>query len=193
MDVGIFGGSFNPPHLAHLIVAEAVCEQFHLGTVLWIPAFRPPHKASDTLASYEHRLCMTRLATADNPRFEVSDLERSLGGVSYTIDTVTALQAAAADRVYHLILGEDSYNQFSSWRRPQELLERVRLIVYRRFGDAPSLEPIADPTRVSFARAPRIELAAADIRARRRRGESIRYLVSEPVRRYIREHNLYAS
>src|SRR5690606_21131049 len=104
MKVGLFGGSFNPPHLAHLIVAELVREQFGLDQVLWIPALIPPHKRESRLASAEHRLEMTRLAVASNPAFAVSDLELRRSGVSYTVDTVRTLQTANPSVSYFLII-----------------------------------------------------------------------------------------
>jgi len=191
MKVGLFGGSFNPPHLAHLIVAELVREQFGLDQVLWIPALIPPHKRESRLASAEHRLEMTRLAVASNPAFAVSDLELRRSGVSYTVDTVRTLQTANPSVSYFLIIGGDSFRGFSSWYRPQEILERVPLIVYERGGRARAEMDTSLKGRVCFADAPRIDISSTAIRERCAQGRSIRYLVPEPVREYIIMRGLY--
>ncbi len=191
MNIGLFGGSFNPPHLAHLIVAESVREQFRLDQVWWIPARRPPHKAEQTLVSSQHRLEMTRRATQDHPAFAVSDIEVRRTGASYTVVTVRALQEAHPEYAFSLLLGGDSLRDFGKWRQPEEIVARVPLIVYRR-PDAAEIE--VEPYlagRVRFAEAPLLEISGTEIRARLREGRSIRYLVPEAVRAYIEEHGLY--
>ncbi len=191
MNIGLFGGSFNPPHLAHLIVAETVREQFRLDQVWWIPARRPPHKAEETLVSSQHRLEMTRRATQDHPAFAVSDVEVRRADASYTVETVRALQAAHPDYVFSLLLGGDSLRDFGTWRQPGEIVARVPLIVYRRPGAADiEVEPYL-AGRVRFAEAPLLEISGTEIRARLREGRSIRYLVPDAVRAYIEEHGLY--
>ncbi len=191
MNVGLFGGSFNPPHLAHLIVAETVREQFWLDQVWWIPARRPPHKAEEALVSSQHRLEMTRRATQDHPAFAVSDVEVRRADASYTVETVRALQAAHPDYVFSLLLGGDSLRDFGTWRQPGEIVARVPLIVYRRPGAADiEVEPYL-AGRVRFAEAPLLEISGTEIRARLREGRSIRYLVPDAVRAYIEEHGLY--
>jgi len=191
MKAGLFGGSFNPPHVAHLIVAETVRDQFGLDRVLWIPAFIPPHKQEDQLVAPEHRLEMTRLATQGNPAFSVLDLEINREGVSYTVDTIRTLQEGDPGIDYTLILGGDSLRGFPSWHRPEEILSRVRLIVYDRGGEEPLALPYTG--QVEVARAPLLDISSTDIRARRSRGQSIRYLVPDPVLAYIEAHNLYCS
>lgn len=191
MKVGIFGGSFNPPHLAHLIVAERVREQFGLDQVLWIPNRIPPHKPEAGLVAPAHRLAMTRLAVEGNPAFTVSDVELRRDGVSYTLDTVRSLQEAMPENEYHLIIGEDSLRDFPTWHRPEEIVRRVPLIVYRRPGVVIDSLPDYISARVRFAEAPLIEISGTDIRARLRAGRSIRYLVTEPTRTYIEKHGLY--
>ncbi|MDX1547318.1 MAG: nicotinate-nucleotide adenylyltransferase [Rhodothermales bacterium] len=192
MIVGLFGGSFNPPHLGHLLVAETVRDQFALDAVWWIPARVPPHKVGEgeDLAAPAHRLAMTRLAVADHDAFAVSDVEVRREGPSYTVETVRALQAAHPEHTFHLILGGDSLRGFASWRRPEEIAERVPLLVYRRPGAAPAV-PEELEGRVRFAEAPLLAISSTDLRARCRAGRSLRYLVPEPVRAYIEEHRLY--
>ncbi len=192
MQVGIFGGSFNPPHVAHLIVAETLREAFELDRVLWIPSRRPPHKPEDSLVIPKHRLNMTRLATEGNPFFEVSEIELRRDGVSYTVDTVTALQEARPADTFHLLIGGDSLRDFGAWRHPEEIVRRVPLIVYRRPGAGPGSVPSFAADRTRFAEAPLLEVSGTQIRARCRAGRSIRYLVPEPVRAYIEANRLYA-
>lgn len=191
MDLGIYGGTFNPPHLAHLIIAETVRDQFGLDRVLWVPAGRPPHKDVRGLASARDRLAMTKLAVEGNASFSVSEIEMGRDGASYTVDTLGALQQAYPDARLHLLLGGDSLAQFASWRQPDVILERARLIVYDRPGaDAPDVSGrVAEQAR--FAEAPLLMISGTEVRARCERGASIRYLVPEPVRAYIREHGLY--
>ncbi len=190
--VGLFGGSFNPPHLAHLIVAEQVREQARLDRVLWVPCHTPPHKDEHELAAPHHRLAMVRLAVEGNPFFEVSDVEIRRGGRSYTIDTIQTLQTQHPDWELILILGEDSLRTFHTWRAPEEIVARVPLVVYRR-PDA-SDHPV-DPrflARTTFVEAPLLEISASEIRRRCHLGHSIRYLVPEPVRQYIIKNHLYS-
>lgn len=191
MHVGIFGGSFNPPHLAHLIVAETMREHFQLDRVLWIPSRRPPHKPDDGLAAPEDRLAMTRLATADHPSFAVSEIELQREGVSYTVETVRTLQEDYPGDTFYLLVGGDSLRDFASWYRSDEILRRVPLLVYRRPGAAlPAIPPEQAP-RIHVADAPLLDVSSTAIRARCREGRSIRYLVPDPVRAYIETHGLY--
>ena len=198
VDVGLFGGTFDPPHVAHQIVAEAVREQFALEQVWWTPAHTAPHKADAATAgasSPQHRLAMTRRATASHPAFAVRREELRRGGTSYTVETLRRLTERHPDTRFSLILGGDSLAGFSSWRRPEEIVRRTaQLLVYRRPGadaDTDALPPaLAEPVR--FADAPLLDVSSTALRARRRRGRSLRYLVPAPVRAYIEEHNLYA-
>ncbi len=192
MNIGLFGGSFDPPHLAHLIVAETVREQFRLDQIWWIPAFEPPHKVEEALAASHHRLAMTRRATQGNPGFATSEVEVRRAGISYTVETVRALQETHPDYAFSLLLGGDSLHDFGSWYQPEEILARVPLIVYQRPGAAGEA-PVASflEGRVRFASAPLIDLSATEIRARVRAGRSIRYLVPDAVRAYIEEQGLY--
>ncbi len=191
MDIGLFGGSFNPPHIAHCIVAETVRDQFGFEEIWWVPSHHPPHKTDEELASAEHRLAMTQRAVADHPAFRVCDIEIRREGVSYTVDTLRTLQDEYPDVSFWLIIGSDSLRSFGSWHRPDEIIERVPIVVYKRPG---AISSVVDPrfaNRVHFADAPLLEVAGTEIRARQRSGRSIRYLVPESVRAYIEEHGLY--
>lgn len=189
--VGIFGGSFNPPHTAHLIVAEIIREQFELDRILWIPNRRSPFKNESELADAEHRLAMTRAATEENEAFRVSEIEIRRTGVSYTVDTVRTLQEQRPGTTYYLIIGSDSLAGFDGWREPDELLERVPLVVFPRSGFLDAAAPRGREDRVTFADAPLIEISGTELRRRVREGLSIRYMVPEEVRRYIDRHGLY--
>ncbi|PSR00496.1 MAG: nicotinic acid mononucleotide adenylyltransferase [Bacteroidetes bacterium SW_7_64_58] len=171
MDIGLFGGSFNPPHVAHRIVAEVVRDQFDLSEVWWIPNATPPHKPDDELVAVEHRLAMTRRVVESNPHFRICDLEVQRDGVSYTVETLRVLQDQHPDTDF--------------------ALERVPLIVYKRPG---GIESVAEPrfaNRVRYVAAPVMEVSGTEVRARRRAGRSIRYLVPDAVRTYIDAHDLY--
>lgn len=191
MDIGLFGGSFNPPHIAHLIVADVVRDQFGLDEVWWIPNATPPHKEDDALAGVEHRLAMTRRAVDDHPSFRVCDIEVQRAGVSYTVETIRALQEQHPETDFGLIIGSDSLDHFGNWHRPDEIADRVPIIVYKRPG---VIEEVAEPrfaNRVHFVSAPVMEVSGTEIRARCRANRSIRYLVPTPVRDYIQVHGLY--
>jgi len=193
MTVGLFGGSFNPPHLAHLIVAETMREQFLLDQIWWIPASTPPHKTEAALAEPVHRFAMTRRATQDHPAFAVSDVEVQRAGTSYTVDTVRMLQATYPDHTFSLLLGGDAVRGFGAWRQPEEIAARVPLLVYHRPGIALLDVPAFLEGRVRVAEAPLLSISGTDIRARVRAGRSIRYLVPDAVRTYIEAHGLYRS
>ncbi len=193
MTIGLFGGSFNPPHLAHLVVAETVRDQFALDRVLWMPAYLPPHKEAATLVAAEHRLAMTRLATEGNPAFEVSDLEIRRRGASYTVETLRTLNEAYPEAAFSLILGSDSLRDLGTWRAPEEIVERADLIAYERPG---AVAPLVEPRfagHVRFARAPLLQISGTEIRARCRADRSIRYLLPEAVRAYIYAQHLYGA
>lgn len=191
MDIGLFGGSFNPPHVAHLIVAEIARDQFDFEEVWWIPNATPPHKKRGELAAVEHRLAMTRRVVAERSSFRLCDIEVKRSGVSYTVDTVRALQEDYPDMDFGLLLGSDSLDHFASWHEPDEIAARVPLVVYKRPG---VIEEVAEPrfaNHVHFVSAPVMEVSGTEIRSRCRAERSIRYLVPDSVRTYIEEHGLY--
>ena len=194
---GVFGGTFDPIHLAHLAVAEAARDTFGLRRVLFIPAAQPPHKPGRDISPVEHRLAMVELAVEDNPAFEVSRLEVERSGPSYTLDTLEALCDAAPGDHLALILSAESYSEFATWHEPGRILDLADLIVAPRVGYAdadPDLIrrqfPDAHAT-VAFMDGPRIRLSASEIRQRAAEGRSVRYLVPDAVAAYIGDHGLY--
>ena len=190
--LAVFGGSFNPPHVGHLAVAEAAAEAAGIGRVLWMPAAASPFKQGDpAVVAAEHRLAMTRLAVAGNARFAVDDAEVRRGGVSYTVDTLRALRAAHPEADLALLLGGDSLADFSQWREPEAILALARLIVYRRPGFTEAGVPPEVLARVTFVDAPLIELSGTALRARLAAGRTVRYLVPDAVVAYVEAHGLY--
>lgn len=189
--VGLFGGSFNPPHLAHLALAEAARDQVELDRVVWMPAAVPPHKQHRHLPAAAHRLAMTRLAVEDNRAFVVSDLEAAREGVSYTIDTVRALQERYPETDFRLLLGGDSLAQFASWAQPEEIVRRVPLIVYPRPGADFAAVPAFVMARTTVLDRPLLDPSSTAIRRLLRAGRSVRYLVPDAVLAYAAEHGLY--
>ena len=194
---GVFGGTFDPIHLAHLAVAEAARDAFGLRRVLFIPAAQPPHKPGRDISPVEDRLAMVEAAVEGNPAFEISRLEIERSGPSYTVDTLTALcEAAPGDRLA-LILSAESYSEFGSWHEPRRILDLAALVVAPRVGYAdadPDLIARQFPearVTVAFMDGPRIRLSASEIRQRAADGRSVRYLVPDAVAAYISDHGLY--
>lgn len=198
---GIFGGSFNPVHIAHLILAERAAEAAGLDRVLFVPAGIAPHKPGNALAHTHHRLEMLRLATGDNPLFHVSDIEIKRKGTSFTLSTVIELEKdPGCGPEPTLILGADSVRDIHKWHRAGELLDRVRITGLKRPGvdtdDFSGNEKTFGPARAEMLRrcfitAPELGISASGIRRRAREGRSIRYLVPERVRKYILENGLF--
>ncbi|WP_022835933.1 nicotinate-nucleotide adenylyltransferase [Salisaeta longa] len=192
MTIGLFGGSFNPPHVAHCIIAEVVRDQFELDEIWWIPNGTPPHKTDRTLASAAHRKAMVQRVTDAHAPFRLCTVEMERDGPSYTVDTLRRLQARHPQHDFHLIIGSDSLDTFASWRAPDEIVERVPLIVYKRPGGLNAVAERRFANRVRYAAAPVLELSSTEVRARRRAGRSIRFLVPDAVQQYITSHDLYA-
>ena len=192
--LALFGGSFNPPHVGHLAVAEACAEGAALDRVLWTPAATPPHKQRHpALASAADRLALVQAAVAGNGRFEASDVEVERGGTSYTVDTLRALAERHPGADLALILGADSLAGFASWREPRAILALARLVVYGRPGADPGDVPGWVTDRVTRVEGPLIDLSSTEIRARIRAGRTVRYLVPDAVRAEIAARGLYGA
>lgn len=197
--IGLLGGTFNPPHLGHLIMAQDALEHFGLEQVRFIPAYRPPHKDGQPVVSGAHRLAMLQLALAGEPRFTTSAIELDRGGISYTIDTLQAFRQQQPDVDWYFIIGGDSLLELHTWRHIGQLLELCRFVTLVRPGFEAALReadlhlPAPWPARLraDMLRGHAVEIASRDIRARKAGGKSIRYLVPEAVARYIQEQRLY--
>lgn len=191
--IGVLGGSFDPPHLGHLALAEWARVQLGLEKVLFVPAGDPPHKSRASLTPARHRLAMTRLAVRGNEAFEVRNLEVRRKGVSYTVDTVRALAAEAGRARLVLLMGADMFATFGTWRDPEGILEHARLAVALRPGaQRPRRGRFEHTGRgVSFLDNPGLEVSSTALRDRARAGLSLRYLVPDAVARYLEKHALY--
>lgn len=184
--IGLFGGSFDPPHFGHLIAAQAAAEQLELDRVLWIPTGDSYHKAPSTPPG--HRTAMCELAIAGNDRFELSLVDVDRPGATYSIDTVAAVRAQRVADELVFILGEDAYRSVDSWHRADELRTQVSFAVVHRSGFDGDTQPASLP----LVTIPSIGISSSACRERVRAGRSVRYWVPEPVREYIAEHRLYS-
>ncbi|HMP01614.1 MAG TPA: nicotinate-nucleotide adenylyltransferase [Gemmatales bacterium] len=191
MRIGILGGSFDPVHLGHLILAEQCREQAQLERVIFMLAPRPPHKLEQEQTSFHHRQEMLELALAGETSFEVGLHERDRPGPSYTVDTLTQLQRDHQEDELHLIVGGDTLADLNNWRDPAGIAERASLVVAGRPG-APT-SAIAPPFRGQWVTMPLVEISSRDLRVRASEGRSIRYLVPRAVECYIQQHGLYGS
>ena len=200
MNVGILGGTFDPVHSGHLILAEVAREQLNLNEVLFIPAGQPWLKVERAITPAEHRLQMLRLALDDTPYFRTSEMEIKRSGPTYTIDTINALKKrlSAEDELF-FILGQDNLMQLPQWHDAPELIQLCYLVAAPRPGvKKPDLKALEAEIpgirqRVMLMKKPLVDISATDIRERVARGLSVRHLVPEPVNRYIKEHWLYVA
>lgn len=183
MKTALYGGTFDPIHHGHLILARQAIEQLGLDRVIFIPAAISPFKLEAQPASPDIRLAMVRAAIAGEPQFECDDTEAHRPGPSFTIDTVEAWQKRAPDDQLYYLIGQDNVHDLPKWRRWTELQQLAQFIVFERNADAP---PHDFPRIIR-----RIDISATEIRKRTADHRSIRYLVPEPVRGLIETHGLY--
>lgn len=189
--LGMFGGTFNPPHVAHLIGAQFAVEQLALDRLLFIPANIPPHKEDHEIVEPEHRLAMTRLAIAGNPAFELSDVEIARDGKSYTIDTIRALLNSHNPSELFLLIGLDMLAIFDTWKDSEAILEEATVAVMLRPGNTIDEIPAELRNRVQIVRMPQMDISSTMIRERANKRLPLRYFVPEAVGAYIEEHRLY--
>jgi nicotinate-nucleotide adenylyltransferase len=200
MRIGVFGGTFDPVHLGHLIVAEQCREQARLDQVLFIPAARPPHKQERELTPFAQRVEMLSLAIAGQAAFGIDELEKDRPGPSYTVDTLQQIKARHADADLCLLLGADTLHDLPHWYQPARVAEFVELLVVPR-SDWVVLSPedlrkslrlAADvPLRMQMIHLPTIGIASRDLRRRAAEGRSLRYFVPRAVEAYIQDKRLY--
>lgn len=188
--IGLFGGTFDPPHLAHLALARSALEALALDELRWIPAGDPWQKTR-RITPAAHRAAMVALAIAGEPRFVLERCEIERSGPSFTIDTVRALQAAQPGCEWVLLIGQDQYLGLPSWREWQDLLGRVTLAVAGRPGAAAAPDPALQRWPHCTVPLPPMDISATAIRARLARGEPVTDLVPPAVARYIDQHRLY--
>ena len=200
MNIGVLGGTFDPIHMGHLIIAEEIRGHLDLTEVLFVPAGEPWLKTNNSISPAEHRVQMVRLAIADESSFKLSTIEIERTGPSYTIDTIAQFksQIGAGDKLF-FILGWDNLMQLPQWREPSRLVQMCNLVAVPRVGYSPpdlnTLEVAVSglSRNVIMLNTPQIEISSSEIRNRVARGLSIHHLVPEPVERYIKQHRLYTA
>jgi nicotinate-nucleotide adenylyltransferase len=198
MRLGLFGGTFDPVHVGHLLLAEQCREQCQLDEVWFVPAGSPPHKQNETVSAGHHRAQMLEFAVAGHAAFSVSRMELARSGRTFTVDTLREVHAADPSRELFFLIGADSLFDLPTWRQPEEIASLATIVAVNR-GD----RPLPDLSRLGEALGPRvveriwivsmpgIDLSATDLRRRVREGRSIRYMTPRPVEIYIEQHGLY--
>ncbi|HWQ80926.1 MAG TPA: nicotinate-nucleotide adenylyltransferase [Ignavibacteria bacterium] len=193
---GILGGSFNPPHIGHSILAENVREQLYLDRVVFVPSGRHALKDGDTLIPAEHRLNMANIAFGCNENFEVSDIEieKSKTGVTnYTVDTLMSLYDRYKNDFIklYLIIGIDNLIEFPKWKNPDKLFALSEVIVMNRPGFLVQDVDVEYSRKARYLSVPMLDISSTDIRNRIKSGKSVKYLIDEKVEKYILENGLY--
>lgn len=196
MRIGVFGGTFDPPHHGHLVLAEQCREQCKLDEVWFVPAAIPPHKQDLTISPAKARCDMIEFAIAGNPQFKMNRVEIDRPGPSYTVTTLEQIRDEGPSRELFLLVGADSIRDLPTWRQPDRIQDLATIVAVNRGRTTPTeaqrqaLHPtVAD--RIRFVGMPGIEISATDIRQRVADGRSIRYLVPRAVESYIQHHRLY--
>lgn len=191
MKLGVFGGTFNPPHCGHLIIAEHVRESLALDKVLFVPCAIPPHKQDLDIVEAHYRIEMLEYAVQGNRYFSVSDLEIERGGVSYSVETLTEIRRAHPHDELFLLIGMDNMPEFHTWKEPEKILDLARVVVMTRPGVRVSPEQMKVVESATLCEVPEIGISSREIRRRVHEGKSIRYLVTAAVEMYIYQHQLY--
>lgn len=188
MKLGIFGGTFDPPHVGHLIVAQDALLRLELERVLFVPAATPPHKMQRAVSPAEVRLALLERAIGDDARFEIADLELRRAGPSYTVDTLRELRKSRPAAELYFLVGVDQFRELSTWRAPEEVARLARLVVLSR-GES-DIAGLAGPPHLPLT-VSRVDVSSTEIRRRVAAGEPIRYLVPPGVEEMIRARGLY--
>lgn len=195
--IGLFGGTFDPPHLGHLILASEAYSQLELDRLLWILTPEPPHKQEQFITSIEHRLAMVQLAIQNNPIFELSRVELDRPGPHYTLETVEMVAEQFPNADITPIIGGDSLRDLPKWHQPKELVQACHWVgVMRRPGEQEDLSALEQQvpgisSKVHYVDAPLLEIASREIRIRIADGRPFRYYLHPAVYEYIIEHHLY--
>lgn len=191
--LGLFGGTFDPPHNGHVAVAKDVADALHLNRLLWIPAREPPHKAQQDVTPAPLRLEMVLAATAEDARFEVSDVETAREGPSYTVDTLGEVRRRFPHATLYFIVGADEYDALATWRAPEQILELARLAVMDRGGAraADNVPDVAGADAAEFVSVERIDISSTRVRAHIAAGLDAADLVPHGVAAIIERAGLY--
>lgn len=192
MRICLVGGTFDPPHWGHLLLAESVRDLFSIEKIVFIPAFIPPHKQDEKLSDHEHRVNMLRLLVDENPGFALDTREIDRQGISYSIDTVRKIKAEKelTSEDIGFLMGADNFVDLDSWKESDALVAECQILVAAR-PDVPMGEATQYTDLVTFVDLPKIEISSTMIRNRVRNGKSIRYYVLPSVADYIHKHKLY--
>ncbi len=196
MRLGIFGGTFNPPHIGHLILADTAADTLGLDRVYFTPAADPPHKVGMPRASVEHRVKMVELAIEGNPNLELSRIDVDRPGPHYTTDMVNIFRRQYPQAQFYFLMGSDSLRDLLTWDRHKELVDLCYIVVMSRPVLPPDMAtlyaeiPALRDKLISIS-SPEIELASTHIVARIKNGQSVRYRIQDQIRDYILEHGLY--
>lgn len=196
--IGIMGGTFNPIHYGHLLLAESAYEQFSLDTVLIMPNKYPQYRMISSEISEAHRTAMIELAIASNPHFKLSYEELNRDGATYTVDTLKALTTRHPDNCYYFIMGADSLFHFESWRDTKAICRLCEIVAAPRVGQVSAdLESQIDylcakfDAHIHLLNSPNLDISSHGIRKKIRNHQTFKYLLPEPVEEYIKEHRLY--
>jgi nicotinate-nucleotide adenylyltransferase len=192
MRLGVYGGSFDPVHLGHLILAEQCREAARLDEVLFIPAPRPPHKLARELTPFSRRVEMLELAISGHPVFQVSQMEKDRPGPSFTVDTLRQLQQERPEAELHLLVGSDVIPDLPSWHEPAQIAKLATLVVATR-PSWPLPAELPKDFRFIIVEMPQVDISSTDLRNRLASGRSVRYFVPRAVECYIQTHHLYQS
>ena len=200
MQIGLFGGTFDPIHHGHLLLAERCRGDAGLDEVWFLPSYQPPHKHGPSITRFEHRCEMVTLATTGQPAFRVEAIEKELPPPSYTANTIAELRLRHPEHEFSLIVGADCLPDIPKWHDPPRLLELTSLIVVPRPGTplwtatelATAIGVSPSNVRMQTIDCPLMELASRDIRTRVAEGKTIRYLVPRAVEEFIRERKMYS-
>ncbi|SDH46754.1 nicotinate-nucleotide adenylyltransferase [Alteribacillus persepolensis] len=187
--IGLLGGTFNPPHTAHLVIAQEALMTLGLSEVWFIPVHTPPHKTREQMASPEERFIMTQKATQHNDKFNVSDIELTRKGPSYTIETVKTLKKQTTDTEFYFIIGGDMAEQLDRWKDIHELKSMVTFVIADRPGF--SSHSAHRENESVHVHVPQMDISSTMIRKRYAAGKNIRYYVADEVWRFIKERDLY--
>ncbi len=198
MKLGVFGGTFDPVHVGHLLLAEACRDALSLAEVRWIPAREPPHKPGAVITAGKQRVEMLEFATAGYPEFVIDSRELKRPGPSFTVDTLRELQQEFPEAELFLLIGADSVHELQTWKLPAEIAALATIVGVNRRG-VPAVNPQALTgqlpaevlSRLVAVEMPGVDISASDLRDRVRHGRSIRYQVPRAVEMYVREHRLY--
>uniref|UniRef100_A0A7V4E2A5 Probable nicotinate-nucleotide adenylyltransferase n=1 Tax=candidate division WOR-3 bacterium TaxID=2052148 RepID=A0A7V4E2A5_UNCW3 len=193
--IGIFGGTFDPPHIGHLIIADEVLSLLSLSKMVFVPAYSPPHKTTTT--PFEERLTMVRLAIENNEKFILSDIEKKIAEVyniesSYSIYTIRELKKIYSQAELFFIIGSDQFLEFKNWHQPEEILKEVKIGVLLRYGyELAKEEKEQFEDKLIFLEVPQLAIKSSEIRERIRNNKPFKYFLPEKVYNYIKEKKLY--